>query len=139
MTCNQTLKKKKKLFCILQDNQNKASKFNQETLSELYSEGERAKMEEDGFEGEPNRVELGTCLSSYIDNGSTESHRYFLSRRTVLEMLRDRGYTPTTSDADLTLQQFREIYGQSPDVDRLKLSAVHRSDPSKRVRLHAFL
>ncbi|XP_038903402.1 DNA-directed RNA polymerase V subunit 5A [Benincasa hispida] len=90
-------------------------------------------MEEDGFEGEPNEVEFGTCLSSYIDNGTTESHRYFLSRRTVLEMLRDRGYTLNSSDIDLSLQQFREIYGQSPDVDRLKLSAVHRSDPSKRV------
>ncbi|XP_022971517.1 DNA-directed RNA polymerase V subunit 5A isoform X1 [Cucurbita maxima] len=90
-------------------------------------------MEEDGFLGEPNRVELGTCLSSYIDDGTTESHRYYLSRRTVLEMLRDRGYTINPSDIDLTLQQFREIYGQFPDVDRLKLSAAHRADPSKRI------
>lgn len=105
----------------------------------LYSRRKGAQMEEDGFEGEPNQVEFGTCLSSYIDNGTTESHRYFLSRRTVLEMLRDRGYTLNSPDIDLSLQQFREIYGQSPDVDRLKISAVHRSDPSKRVRLDRFL
>ncbi|KAL0555052.1 hypothetical protein IC582_008984 [Cucumis melo] len=90
-------------------------------------------MEEDGFEAEPNPVEFGTCLSSYIDDGTTESHRYFLSRRTVVEMLKDRGYTINSPDIDLSLQQFRDIFGQYPDVDRLKLYAAHHSDPSKRV------
>lgn len=96
-------------------------------------------MEEDGFEAEPNPVEFGTCLSSYIDDGTTESHRYFLSRRTVVEMLKDRGYTINSPDIDLSLQQFRDIFGQYPDVDRLKLYAAHHSDPSKRVCLLRFL
>ncbi|KAJ9184960.1 hypothetical protein P3X46_004644 [Hevea brasiliensis] len=76
---------------------------------------------------------LGRCLSSFVDEGSPESHRYYLSRRTVLEMLRDRGYSVPSSEIDLSLQEFRVIHGQNPDIDRLKFSATHKSDPSKRI------
>ncbi|KAL5546537.1 hypothetical protein UlMin_006224 [Ulmus minor] len=79
--------------------------------------------------GEP----LGSCLCNISDEGSTESHRYYLSRRTVLEMLKDRGYTVSASEIDLSLQEFRDIHSQSPDVDRLRFSAAHLTDPSKRI------
>lgn len=78
---------------------------------------------------------FGTCLSSYVDEGSVESHRYYLSRRTVLEMLRDRGYAVPDSEIDLSLQDFRSIYGQKPDTDRLRISTSLRSDPSNKVYL----
>ncbi|XP_073284998.1 DNA-directed RNA polymerase V subunit 5A-like [Primulina huaijiensis] len=73
---------------------------------------------------------LGNCLSSFVDNGSSESHRYYLARRTLLEMLRDRGYAVPSSDIELSLQEFRDRHGQTPDVDTLKISALHRDDPS---------
>ncbi|KAJ9543925.1 hypothetical protein OSB04_023632 [Centaurea solstitialis] len=75
----------------------------------------------------------GRCLSSFVDEGSTESHRYYLSRRTLLEMLRDRGYDISNSDIELTLQQFRDLHGQAIDVDRLRISASHVSDPHDKV------
>ncbi|KAF2289289.1 hypothetical protein GH714_034169 [Hevea brasiliensis] len=74
---------------------------------------------------------LGRCLSSFVDEGSPESHRYYLSRRTLFEMLRDRGYSVPSSEIGQSLQEFRAIHGQNPDIDRLKFSATHKSDPSK--------
>lgn len=76
---------------------------------------------------------LGRCLSGFVDEGSTESHRYYLSRRTVLEMLKDRGYSVPSSEIDISLQDFRGVYGQNPDIELLKFSATHKSDPSKRM------
>ncbi|OIW15473.1 hypothetical protein TanjilG_32877 [Lupinus angustifolius] len=73
------------------------------------------------------------CLSSFIDDGSIESHRYYLSRRTALEMLKDRGYSVPPSEIEISLSEFRVIHGQNPDVDRLRFSATHHSDPSKRI------
>ncbi|KAF8006961.1 hypothetical protein BT93_K1074 [Corymbia citriodora subsp. variegata] len=73
------------------------------------------------------------CMSGYVDDGSIESHRYYLARRTLLEMFRDRGYAISSSDIDLSLAEFRAAHGQSPDIDRLRISNSLRSDPSKRV------
>ncbi|KAF8403606.1 hypothetical protein HHK36_011710 [Tetracentron sinense] len=73
------------------------------------------------------------CISSLIDEGSVESHRYYLSRRTVFEMLRDRCYDVPDSEIDLSLQDFRSIYGQKPDLERLRISVPLLSDPSKRI------
>ncbi|KAM7258827.1 hypothetical protein ACFE04_014568 [Oxalis oulophora] len=92
-------------------------------------ERERTGREGLGYEGDP----LGQCMSSFIDKGSTESHQYFLSRRTVLEMLRDRNYNVPPSDLNLTLDEFRAIYGQSPDAYTLNFSATHKLDPTKRM------
>lgn len=73
------------------------------------------------------------CLSKFIDDGSVESHRYYLSRKTTLEMLKDRGYSIPSNEIDLSLSQFRHMHGHSPDPDRLRLSLVHSTNPSKRV------
>jgi DNA-directed RNA polymerases I, II, and III subunit RPABC1 len=75
------------------------------------------------------------CLFTKMDNGSIESHRYYLSRRTVLEMLKDRGYSIPSDEIQLSLDDFRQIHGQSPDVDRLRFTATHATNPSKRVSL----
>ncbi|WCJ33356.1 DNA-directed RNA polymerase V subunit 5A [Euphorbia peplus] len=73
------------------------------------------------------------CLSSYVDHGSVDTHRYYLARRTALEMLKDRGYSVLRAELDLSLQQFRDIHGHNPDIDRLNISATHNSDPDKRM------
>ncbi|KAM3290484.1 DNA-directed RNA polymerase V subunit 5A [Capsicum chacoense] len=76
---------------------------------------------------------FGTCLTSFVDNGTVESHRYFLARRTILEMLRDRGFAIPNSEIDITLQEFREKFGQRPDVERLRIIAMHRNDLTNKV------
>ncbi|XP_078445191.1 DNA-directed RNA polymerase V subunit 5A-like [Wolffia australiana] len=78
-------------------------------------------------------MEGDACLASFIDRGSVESHRYFLARRTVLEMLRDRGYAVPAEDIDLSLAQFRSIYGQEPELQRLRISAYLRDNCTEKV------
>ncbi|KAH0865211.1 hypothetical protein HID58_082422 [Brassica napus] len=80
----------------------------------------------------------GPCLSKYVDPSSEESHRYYLARRNALEMLRDRGYEVSLEDTNLSLQDFRTVYGERPDVDRLRISAHHRSDSSNKVKVVFF-
>ncbi|KAK9056421.1 hypothetical protein SSX86_023782 [Deinandra increscens subsp. villosa] len=75
----------------------------------------------------------GKCLSGFVDEGSVESHRYYLARRTLLEMLRDRGYDISDSEIELTLPQFRDLHGQHIDVDRLRISASHASDSQDKI------
>lgn len=84
-------------------------------------------------DGEINGESVGRCLSSFVDDGTTESHRYFLARRTTLEMLKDRGYAVPNSEIDLSLHDFRNIYGPKPDPDRLRISTALRSDESKKI------
>lgn len=87
------------------------------------------------MEMDENGENHGSCLSSFVDQGSVDSLRYYLSRRTVLEMLRDRGYLVPESEIELSLEDFRNKYTQDPDVDRLSISALHKSDPSDKVRV----
>ncbi|XP_058740171.1 DNA-directed RNA polymerase V subunit 5A-like [Vicia villosa] len=82
---------------------------------------------------QPQEQEQPKCLITKTDNGSIESHRYYLSRRTTLEMLKDRGYSIPTPEIQLSLEEFRQVHGQSPDVDRLRFTASHSTDPSKRI------
>ncbi|XP_009763625.1 DNA-directed RNA polymerase V subunit 5A-like [Nicotiana tabacum] len=76
---------------------------------------------------------LGPCLTSFVDDGTVESHRYFLARRTVLEMLKDRGFAIPNSEIESTLEEFREKFGQKPDIERLRISSMHRNDLSNKV------
>ncbi|PKA59720.1 hypothetical protein AXF42_Ash011844 [Apostasia shenzhenica] len=75
----------------------------------------------------------GGCLSSFIDHGTVESHRLFLARRTILEMLRDRGYAVVPADLELTLSTFRTTYGEYPELERLRISTNLVSDTSKTI------
>lgn len=96
-------------------------------------DGEREMEGEDRMEMDRDGEVMRTCLSSFVDEGSTESHRYYLSRRTLLEMLKDRGYSIPDSEINLSLQEFRNIHGQTPDTDRLRISASHQSKPSNKI------
>ncbi|KAL5059227.1 hypothetical protein RYX36_030831 [Vicia faba] len=82
---------------------------------------------------QPQEQQQPKCLITQGDNGSIESHRYYLSRRTTLEMLKDRGYSIPSTEIELSLEEFRQVHGQSPDVDRLRFTASHSTDPSKRI------
>ncbi|XXG64699.1 hypothetical protein AAC387_Pa05g2582 [Persea americana] len=78
-------------------------------------------------------MDAESCICNMVDKGSAESHRYYLARRTALEMLKDRGYDITDSDILVTLPEFRSIYGEKPDLERLRISASLVSQPSKKV------
>ncbi|CAA0837421.1 DNA-directed RNA polymerase V subunit 5A [Striga hermonthica] len=73
---------------------------------------------------------FGTCLSSVSDNGSIDSYRYYLARRTMLEMLKDRGFAVPNCEIEVSLEEFRNKHGQSPETDELRISVLHRDDPS---------
>lgn len=66
--------------------------------------------------------------------GSVDSIRYFECRRTVLEMLSDRGYAVPPSDLTTTsLLEFRSLFGQLPKPEALGLCVSLRSNPSIKV------
>ncbi|KAL2465926.1 DNA-directed RNA polymerase V subunit 5A [Abeliophyllum distichum] len=90
-------------------------------------------MDVDGADTDVDGESLGNCLSSFIDNGSIESHRYYLARRTALEMLRDRGFAVPNSEIEVSLQEFRDKHGQKPEIDNLRISSLHKDDPSNKV------
>ncbi|CAL0323548.1 unnamed protein product [Lupinus luteus] len=48
-------------------------------------------------------------------------------------MLKDRGYSVPSSEIEISLSEFRAIHGHNPDVERLRFSATHQSNPSKRI------
>ncbi|KDP40514.1 hypothetical protein JCGZ_24513 [Jatropha curcas] len=73
------------------------------------------------------------CITQFVDHGSIESHRYYLSRRTVLEMLRDRGYDVADSELAGSLTQFRAEFGDKPELQRLRISVSLRTNPYKKM------
>ncbi|KAK4481680.1 hypothetical protein RD792_012587 [Penstemon davidsonii] len=76
----------------------------------------------------------GKCLSELAaGDGSVESQRYYLARRCMLEMLKDRGFAVPNSEIEVSLQEFRIKHGQNPDIDALRISSLHRDDPSIKV------
>ncbi|KAG4912909.1 hypothetical protein JHK82_053491 [Glycine max] len=86
-----------------------------------------------GGEEEEEEEEAKGCLSKFVDDGIVESHRYYLSRTTTLEMLKNRGYSIPSHEIDLSLSDFHDMHGQSPDPDRLRLSLTHATNSSKRI------
>ncbi|KAI3472257.1 hypothetical protein Pfo_029745 [Paulownia fortunei] len=89
-------------------------------------------MKKEAVDGD-GEERLGNCLSSLLDDGSIESHRYYLARRTMLEMLKDRGFAVPSCEIEVSLQEFRNKHGQMPDVDDLRITALHKDDPSIKV------
>ncbi|KAL0425696.1 UNVERIFIED_CONTAM: DNA-directed RNA polymerase V subunitC [Sesamum radiatum] len=75
------------------------------------------------------------CILSMVDNASVESRRYYLARRTLMEMLRDRGYVVANMEVELrrSLADFREVFGDKPEAERLRIIACRASDPSRKI------
>ncbi|KAK3139296.1 hypothetical protein QOZ80_5AG0380870 [Eleusine coracana subsp. coracana] len=90
-----------------------------------------------GLLGDDDDVpEPAACISSMIDRGgSVESHRLFLARRTVLEMLRDRGYSVLESDLARTLPEFRAWWADRPELERLSIATTLASDHSSKMKV----
>ncbi|XP_042001727.1 DNA-directed RNA polymerase V subunit 5A-like [Salvia splendens] len=89
-------------------------------------------MNVDG-DGDGGDETFRSCLSSLLDTGSVESHRYYLSRKTLLEMLRDRGFAVPNCEIELPLEEFRTKHGDILDVDGFRISSLHKDDPSIKV------
>ncbi|CAL5201478.1 unnamed protein product [Lathyrus oleraceus] len=75
------------------------------------------------------------CILRLRNEGSIDSIRYFECRRTLMEMLRDRGYNVSESDLTLTLPEFRSRFGQFPKPEALGVIVSHRSNPSNKVQV----
>ncbi|URE35982.1 RNA polymerase Rpb5, C-terminal domain [Musa troglodytarum] len=73
------------------------------------------------------------CLISFVDSGTVESHRYFLARRTLLEMLRDRGFPIPDDDLAISLPAFRARFGDNPKLEDLRISTTIPSNPPKKL------
>ncbi|KAK3119711.1 hypothetical protein QOZ80_9AG0674140 [Eleusine coracana subsp. coracana] len=90
-----------------------------------------------GFHDDDDDVpEPAACISTMIDRGgSVESHRLFLARRTVLEMLHDRGYSVQESELARTLPEFREWWAGRPELERLAITTTLVSDHSSKMKV----
>ncbi|KAL4289627.1 hypothetical protein GQ457_14G018600 [Hibiscus cannabinus] len=77
--------------------------------------------------------EAWACIRNMMDQGSVESHRFYLARKTAWEMLNDRGYTVPDSELTRTLPEFRSHFGDKPDLDRLRIHSSLSSNPSKKI------
>ncbi|XP_050385237.1 DNA-directed RNA polymerase V subunit 5C [Argentina anserina] len=73
------------------------------------------------------------CVTSHVIGGSLESYRYYMSRRTVLEMLSDRGYSVPESELTRSLSEFQDAFGQNPDPERLSICASLRSNSKNKI------
>nr|AJA90761.1 DNA-directed RNA polymerase IV fifth largest subunit [Cycas revoluta] len=76
---------------------------------------------------------MESCISRFIDKGSVNSHKLYRVRRTVFQMLDDRGYAVSDSDLTMTLAQFRVAYGEEPNRHDLFISTTSRSDCNDRI------
>ncbi|KAJ0448945.1 putative DNA-directed RNA polymerase [Helianthus annuus] len=85
-----------------------------------------------GYVSPPN-PNANTCILNKADTGSPASHRYFLARRTVCEMLRDRGCVIDDSELTRSLSEFRSVFGDQPDPETLRICAPLVSKPFKKV------
>lgn len=59
--------------------------------------------------------------------------RVYRVRRTVLQMLRDRGYMVDASDIDETEESFNEKYSSMPNRESLTLLVQKKDNPTDQI------
>eukprot|EP00299_Pterocystis_sp_00344_P005950 c17702_g1_i1.p1 GENE.c17702_g1_i1~~c17702_g1_i1.p1 ORF type:complete len:209 (+),score=36.18 c17702_g1_i1:35-661(+) len=64
---------------------------------------------------------------------SEDAVRLFRVRRTVFQMLRDRGFLVDKRDLDMSMQEFKERFTDAPSRDHLMILVEMRSDPSDKL------
>lgn len=99
----------------------------------------RGKMAEEGCcdNGETTFNDGTHCISKTVDTGGIDSKRFYLARTTAFEMLRDRGYEVNEAELSLSLSEFRSVFGEKPDLERLRICVPLRSDP--KIKVSAFI
>ena len=68
-----------------------------------------------------------------MSNGGTAGERIYRARRTILQMLRDRGYMVDATDVDQSEEDFFEKHSTSPPRDGLTLLVQKRDDPTEQI------
>ena len=63
-----------------------------------------------------------------------EINRLFRIRKTVMQILKDRGYLVADFEVDMTKEQFRRKYGESMKREDLVINKTKRTDSSDQVR-----
>ncbi|KAL3644564.1 hypothetical protein CASFOL_009744 [Castilleja foliolosa] len=61
---------------------------------------------------------------------TSPSDRAAGSEGSRLEMLKDRGFAVPSCEIEVSLEEFRNKHGGTPDADDLRISALHKDDPS---------
>ncbi|XP_076929602.1 DNA-directed RNA polymerase V subunit 5C-like [Bidens hawaiensis] len=92
-----------------------------------------------GYVSPPRTIDHTTCILNNADTGTPETHRYYLARRTVLEMLKDRGCEVDESQLTRSVTEFREVVGDVAEggvgigIDKLRVCVPLVSNPWKKI------
>ena len=72
----------------------------------------------------------GSLVGMSIDGVAYNLYRV---RRTVHEMLKDRGYLIDQADIDLSEESFKETQGEVPSREQMTILVQKRDDPTEQV------
>jgi DNA-directed RNA polymerase I, II, and III subunit RPABC1 len=62
-----------------------------------------------------------------------EINRLFMIRRTVMQMLKDRGYFVGDFEINMTKEQFKDKYSENMKMEDLVINKAKRNDSSNQV------
>merc|ERR1712093_541831 len=68
-----------------------------------------------------------------MGDADEDTSKLFRIRKTMLKMLKDRGYLVKKENEDMTLDQFKEKFGENPSRESLTMLQQMRDDPSKQI------
>ncbi|KMT17079.1 hypothetical protein BVRB_2g041340 [Beta vulgaris subsp. vulgaris] len=80
-----------------------------------------------------SNTNTSNCITHFVDNGSVESHRYYLARKTIFQLLNDRGYVVSSTEFTRSLSEFRAEFGHNPDPLSLRICVPHRVNSSSKI------
>eukprot|EP00252_Welwitschia_mirabilis_P013138 TRINITY_DN29018_c0_g1_i1.p1 TRINITY_DN29018_c0_g1~~TRINITY_DN29018_c0_g1_i1.p1 ORF type:complete len:218 (+),score=24.09 TRINITY_DN29018_c0_g1_i1:213-866(+) len=76
---------------------------------------------------------MESCIDRFLDKGDPESHKLYRVRKTLMEMLHDRGFFVSDDDLRMSLEQFRSNFGNVPNREQLRFTTYKRDNPRQRV------
>ena len=79
-----------------------------------------------------SKRKVGVCFAMVLSDD--ETNRLFRIRKTVMQILKDRGYLVADFEVDMTKEQFRRKYGESMKREDLVINKTKRTDSSDQVR-----
>eukprot|EP00741_Cyanophora_paradoxa_P023400 tig00021582_g22606.t1 len=63
----------------------------------------------------------------------SESSKLHRVRKTIMQMLNDRGYLVSKSDLDMTLDEFQNQYSAAPSRDAMTIMVQKKDDPTDQI------